>query len=245
MTKCLNCGHSVTGHFCSNCGQKADIARISIRELTTETLHFFTHFEKGFLYTSVQFLGHPGSAGQAYLQGKRRKFQTPVSYLFIWTGLYILLHNFIIHYHDYHVVAGASTLKDQANVLLRTHFTPFILIILLLSAVVIYLVLGRPVFNLGEILILSLYGGGTYFMLLFFSDVFLGLVLRRNILASSVFVWQTTVSAFYNWWFQFSVFKRSGVRWLLFRILITSLVIAAIGLLLMLYLPRLWIRWMH
>jgi hypothetical protein len=159
--------------------------------------------------------------------------------------LYILLHNFIIHFHDYHVISGAATLKDQANVLLRTHFTPIILIILFLSALIIYPVLARPYLNFGEVLILSFYGGGTYFMLLFFNDLLLGLLLKRNILTPSIFLWQTILSMIYNWWFQYSVFKKIPVRWLLIRIIITSVIIATVGLLLMLYLPELWLRISH
>jgi len=245
LTKCLNCGHVFTGHFCNNCGQKADVERLDIRALAMETLHFFTHFEKGFVHTSVQFVKRPGGASVAYLRGKRRQFQTPVSYLLIWTGLYILLHNFIIHYHNYHVAAGAASLEDQANALLRTHLTPFIFIILLISALIIYPLLARPMFNFGEVLVLSMYGGGTYFMLLFLSDLVLGLLFKINTITPSVFFWQTSVAALYNLWFLYSIFKKAGLRWLLFRIILIAFIISGIGLLLLLYLPLLWLRIVH
>ena len=132
-------------------------------------LHFFTHFEKGFLHTAWGFIIRPGITSLNLLEGKRKRYQTPVSYLFICTGLYIIVHNLIINHYHYHVSARSLAhmdVKEQANILLRTHFTPFILFILIVSALVIYLVLGRPKFNFTEIFIISLYGGGTYLMML-------------------------------------------------------------------------------
>jgi len=60
------------------------------------------------------------------------------------------------------------SLGEQANILLRTHFTPFILFTLIVCSFIIYLVLAKPVFNFVEVFVLSLYGGGTYMLMLFF-----------------------------------------------------------------------------
>ena len=212
--------------------------------LLDEILHFFTHLEKGFFNTSWSFIVRPGSTSLNYLEGQRKKYQKPFSYLLIWAGLYILLHNLVINYRGFHVSDEGFALLSQvekANVILRSHFTFFILPVLLYSAFVIYLVLGRPRYNFTEILTLSLYGGGTYFMMLFVSDIVLGLVFKVNTVSANVFLWQTILSSVYNFWFSYDIFKRVHLRFLIVRLILVAILVAVIGLLMLLYLPLAWI----
>ncbi|HJW29559.1 MAG TPA: DUF3667 domain-containing protein, partial [Saprospiraceae bacterium] len=152
------------GKFCPNCGQKASIRRLTFSLLVEEFVHIFTHIEHGFLFTSWRFFAHPGQSSIEYISGKRNAYQKPVSYFLIWTGLYILTHNAIIHYR--HLALTTETIaqlniREQSNLLFRQHFTLFILPVILLSAWLLYLILGRRKYNFIEILTLSLYGGGT------------------------------------------------------------------------------------
>lgn len=247
MTTCLNCGKLFEGNFCPNCGQKAEVERLTAAVLLKETLHFFLHFEKGFLHTAWNFIVRPGKASIDFLQGKRKQFQKPVSYILILTGVYILLHNFIINLYNYHYSLFNERIsnldfQEQSNILLRTHFTPFILIIILLSALIIYPVLGRKAFNFIEILTLCLYGGGTYFLMLIVSDVVLGMAFKINIISMKVFLWQTTLSSVYNFWFSFDIFKRKNLKFLWLRLIVTAILISAMGWAIMNYLPMFWVR---
>ncbi len=244
MASCLNCGNPVTGSYCSACGQKTAVERFSTSVVIAEILHFFTHFEKGFLHTIWSFIARPGITSLNFLRGKRKRYQQPVSYLFICVGLYILVHNFIINYYHYHVSAASiaqMNLTDQANVLLRTHFAPFLICILIISALIIYLVLGRPLFNFTEILILSFYGGGTYLMMLFLTDIILGWLFGINVISPAVFLWQTILSSFYNFWFCADLFTKVKIQFLWVKLFIVAILIALIGLLLFNYLPLAWI----
>ena len=155
MITCLNCRHSFEGKFCPNCGQSAEIKRLTWHSLVHQTVHFFMHIEKGFLYTIWSFFVQPGKAAFNYLKGKRRQYQPPVSYILILTGIYIIVHNFIIaHYHLHYSLSTTGSVVDfreRSNIMLRTHFTPFILLIIMVSAVVIYKILGTKNFNFIEI----------------------------------------------------------------------------------------------
>jgi hypothetical protein len=127
-----------------------------------DTIYFFTHLEKGFGYTSWNFVVRPGRNSLNYLAGKRKNYQKPVSYFLIWTGLYILLHNSIINYFHYTLSDGLIVQHDvrtMANDLLQTHFTFFIIPVIVVSAYVVYLGLARPRYNFAEIFTLCLYGG--------------------------------------------------------------------------------------
>lgn len=246
MTTCLNCGKRFEGKFCPNCGQKAEVERLTATVLLKETLHFFLHFEKGFLHTAWNFIAQPGKASIDFLKGKRKQFQKPVSYILILTGIYILLHNFIINHYNYHYNLFQKSItnldfQEQSNILLRTHFTPFILIIILLSAVIIYPILGRRKFNFVEILTLCLYGGGTYFLMLIVSDIILGAVFKVNIISMNVFLWQTTLSSIYNFWFCLDIFKRKHLKLLWPRLIVTAILISVMGWMVMNYLPMFWV----
>lgn len=186
----------------------------------------------------------PGTASLNFLNGKRKQYQTSVSYFFICTGIYLIVHNFIINQFHYHVSDASFALmnmKDQANVLLRTHFAPIFIPILLLSSVIIYLILAKPKFYFTEVFILSLYGGGTYLMMLFLNDVILGFILQVNIITPPVFLWQTIISSLYNFWFCFDFFKKVQLPYLWLKLFTTAIVISITGLAVMNYVPMAWI----
>jgi hypothetical protein len=241
---CLQCGHHFKGKFCPNCGQKATVQRLSASVLLEEILHFFTHLDNGFPFTTWGFLTRPGITSLDYIAGKRRKYQKPVSYFLVWLGAYILVHNSIInHFHyqlDRELVEGMN-IKEQSNVILRNHLSIFILPVLFVSAVEVYFILARPKFNFIELFTLCVYGGGTYFMMLLVSDIILGFLLHINIIGMNVFIWQTTLASVYNFWFGFDVYRRLNVQYFWLRLILVSVLIAISGLLIMFYLPMAWI----
>jgi hypothetical protein len=91
MSFCKNCGEKVVGSYCSHCGQKTIEQRISFHYISHEVLHFFTHFEKGFLFTSWNMLAKPGKVVTDFVKGKRKIYQPPVSFFLIWITMYLLL----------------------------------------------------------------------------------------------------------------------------------------------------------
>jgi hypothetical protein len=244
LTKCLNCEHSFKGNFCPNCGQDAHVERITGKALLGDIIHFFTHFEKGFLATSVSFLIRPGITSLHYLAGKRKKYQTPGSYFLIWTGLYIILHNTIVNHFNYELTGEVLTHLDQsgqANFMLRSHFTLFIIPAVFCSAFSVYFILAKPRYNFTELLALSLYGGGTYFMMLFISDLILGVIFKVNVLIAPVFLWQSTLSFIYNFWFSYDVFKGMKLKYFWLRLISAAVCVAITGWIILFYLPIVWI----
>lgn len=108
---CKNCEAPLTGAYCSQCGQKSRTARIDGRYLIHEFVYFFTHLEKGFLFTSFQMLKNPGAVVISFIQGKRKTYQPPFSYFIIWTAINIILllsieslfgKDQVIVYNDYY-----------------------------------------------------------------------------------------------------------------------------------------------
>lgn len=80
---CLNCGATLTGNYCSTCGQAARLHR-SLRSLWHEILHSVFHFEGKFWRTLPELFWRPGQLTRRYIDGERVKFVSPMA-LFLFT----------------------------------------------------------------------------------------------------------------------------------------------------------------
>ncbi len=82
---CLNCGKelSAEAQFCPKCGQKAVIHRISLKEIGHETVHFFTHADKGIFHLLKELALRPGKVAREFIQGKRKKYFPPINFILI------------------------------------------------------------------------------------------------------------------------------------------------------------------
>lgn len=88
---CKNCEAPLTGRFCSNCGQKADIHRITFSHVFHDFIHAFTHADKGFLLLIKKLITKPGIVSKEYLDGKRKKYFNPLSFLVITAAIHALV----------------------------------------------------------------------------------------------------------------------------------------------------------
>ncbi len=110
VNHCRNCEHPVDDLFCGHCGQRLDAGRIDASYVLAEFVHFITNIRHRFIFTSLQLLSSPGRVTDEFIEGKRKKYQSPVSYFLLWTTIYILflsyidlvaVRNQIIDYSDY------------------------------------------------------------------------------------------------------------------------------------------------
>ncbi len=84
---CKNCDLNVDSHFCSNCGQSSNIHAISVKSVFHDFLHAFTHADKGLLLTIKELLTRPGFVALEYINGRRKKYFNPLSFLVITMAL--------------------------------------------------------------------------------------------------------------------------------------------------------------
>jgi Protein of unknown function (DUF3667) len=92
---CKNCGNSIPGKFCSNCGEKVYSSHDkSIVHIFEEGLHFITHFEGNFLTTLKTVFTKPGQFSLDYCSGVRKKYFKPVSLFLLLIVLYLLFPRF-------------------------------------------------------------------------------------------------------------------------------------------------------
>ena len=87
QTHCLNCGASVKGAFCHQCGQRIrDNSDRSLRRLLGEVLGNIFFFDNRFFISVWYLIRFPGRMTVEFLEGKRKKFISPVT-LFLFLNL--------------------------------------------------------------------------------------------------------------------------------------------------------------
>jgi hypothetical protein len=102
---CLNCGNELNNKFCSQCGQKADTHRITVRHFVEhDLLHGVFHIEKGILFTIKETFTRPGKAAMDYIQGKRISYYNIFYLLLVLIGLNILVVHYAQEIHHQEVI---------------------------------------------------------------------------------------------------------------------------------------------
>ena len=93
QTTCLNCGASVTGNFCHHCGQRVreNLDR-SLGRLLGEFFNNIFFLDNRFFISMRYLVSFPGRMTVEFLEGKRKKFISPVT-LFLFLNLIYFIVN--------------------------------------------------------------------------------------------------------------------------------------------------------
>lgn len=103
-SKCLNCDHEMNHNYCSNCGQKTAIHRITFKHfISHDVLHGLFHLEKGMLYTAKEVLTRPGKAALDYIEGKRIRYYNVFYFILILIGLNLFLNGYYDKFYEYYI----------------------------------------------------------------------------------------------------------------------------------------------
>jgi hypothetical protein len=166
---CKNCGSELRDMYCAHCGQKARTERITLIHLLHEFFHFFTHIERGFLFTSWHMLTVPGKTVKEYIDGKRRIHQSPISYFVIWTTVYILFlywterrfgENIAIDYKEYYGPVATTRFAISHLSIVLIGMMPFL-------ALYLWLLVTLKQYYYFETMIAIIYAFGTVLLLQF------------------------------------------------------------------------------
>ncbi|MEE1963029.1 DUF3667 domain-containing protein [Allomuricauda taeanensis] len=92
--KCKNCDDNLRTDYlyCPNCGGKVIRNRITIKNLWVDIMDRYFNLDNTFLKTFVHLFTKPESVIEGYIQGQRRKYLNPISYL----GIAITLSGFMV-----------------------------------------------------------------------------------------------------------------------------------------------------
>ena len=78
LTHCENCGASLTGEFCSQCGQHAIDYRRSIFRVVLDAADSFLNWDTKFLHSMNQLLLYPWHLTNDFNAGRRARYVTPL-----------------------------------------------------------------------------------------------------------------------------------------------------------------------
>lgn len=91
QTVCKNCGEPAERNYCSTCGQKTSVGKITVSNILDEVATGIFQVDRGFFYTLIALFRRPGHAIQEYLDGKRKKYFRPVAYVLTLSTVYFLV----------------------------------------------------------------------------------------------------------------------------------------------------------
>ena len=169
---CRNCGTTITGKFCHNCGQSAGTTRINRHYIVHELQHSVLHVDKGIFFTIKELIMRPGEMLSGYLSGKRVSHFKPVAFLVILATLY----GFICHFFKVYpegsfsfTESGNSAVDEQSLFIYEWVYGHYSFVMLAFTpfyALGAYLLFRKYGYNYMEFFVISCYIAGMQILML-------------------------------------------------------------------------------
>lgn len=160
---CKNCGNHFSGLYCNHCGQKV-AHRLDTRHILHETVHVFTHADKGIFALIPAILFRPGLTALDYVQGKRKRYFSIFQYLVIIVGIatFIVAKTHWIEEAGPVVGGRGATTSEAAAVqkevvdLVRHYFNLFLFVLIPVFAFFSWLLFRSKGYNYAENFVLQM-----------------------------------------------------------------------------------------
>lgn len=163
--KCKNCNHSLSPdhQYCPNCGAKIIYDRLSVKTLGYEISERFFNVDNTFLKTFWHLFWYPERVIDGYVQGIRKRYLNPISYLGIaltLSGIFLfLLRKFFMDNISFDVFSDGLK-PETAEKLMRItlDFSTFLFLLFIpLVAFSGWLIFNRKKYNLTEYAVCGIY----------------------------------------------------------------------------------------
>jgi hypothetical protein len=220
-TTCLNCGTIVTDKFCPHCGQKKEVKRLSWRTLTEEINYFFFIGDGGFYKTVRELAIHPGRLYKNYLDGKRKKYDEPLSFLLISITVFIVVYQVALVITHYQSINTATWLSNDplTKAMINKYRTTIELIILPFTSFVTFIIIAHPRLNYVEVFSISFFAFSFLFILLSLEYI-VCIILKLNFKTNAFDI--VTISIYVAWslYAFYTLYKNYSIPFLIARILV-------------------------
>lgn len=100
---CLNCGTTVIGKYCHNCGQENIEPKESVWHLVSHFFNDITHFDGKFFASLKDLILKPGFLSKEYMNGRRVRYLNPIR-MYMFTSFIFFLVFFSFFRVDENVV---------------------------------------------------------------------------------------------------------------------------------------------
>lgn len=164
-TVCVNCGAERQGPYCHECGQRYLQARLSAAELWWIFADRFLDWEEGVWRTFLKMAVSPGVVIRHYLDGRRRTYLNPFSYLLFCVALYAIAQFMLAR-----VMSGIGSMEAWGGALNNAEDEFTLIAYGTVAGVTLLAVAMRVMFegrllNAMEAVVAALYASGNVFLL--------------------------------------------------------------------------------
>ena len=125
---CLNCGTTVIGKYCHNCGQQNVEPKESAGQLVSHFFSDITHFDGKFFSTLKDLLFKPGFLSREYMNGRRSSYLNPVRMYLFTSFIFFLVFFSSFHINDNEInmdtMVDGKTI-DQIHTMSQEDFDAF------------------------------------------------------------------------------------------------------------------------
>ncbi|GGD47105.1 DUF3667 domain-containing protein [Muriicola marianensis] len=167
---CKNCGTVSEGWYCTQCGQRLSVHKVTFRETLEDLADAFFSVNAPLFRTVRDMILRPGNLLRNYLDGKRRRYYRPVAFFLLMTFLYIVIRSLIGFdpFRDSTVVVEgdqvtASLLTEARNFML-ININNFLFVFVMTLALFMKLFFFKR-YSLAEYIAVSFYLLGIYTIL--------------------------------------------------------------------------------
>jgi hypothetical protein len=112
--RCLNCGAVLTGRYCANCSQSADVHVPSTRELLHEALEGITHSDSRLWRTLRLLWFKPGRLTQEFVAGRRAAYLPPFRLYLVLSIIFFLVASLSNKHVKFMSLDGKTSLAQAA-----------------------------------------------------------------------------------------------------------------------------------
>lgn len=91
LNTCKNCGHNTRAAYCSNCGQRSSVYKVTMRETFEDLADNLFSLSAPLVITIKNLFVNPGEILREYLEGQRKKYYKPISFFILTTAVYLFL----------------------------------------------------------------------------------------------------------------------------------------------------------
>ena len=152
--QCLNCNFMLKNleAFCPKCGQKVSVKRLETSVVFTDALKSFTSADKGILYLLKYLPFKPGVISREYVDGKRKKYFNPFTFLILSIGITSFLSA------SFNLLASSTTdLDNPVSIFMSKNINLIIFLTVPVIGCFTYLLFRKEKINFAESLIISSY----------------------------------------------------------------------------------------
>jgi Protein of unknown function (DUF3667) len=163
-TNCLNCGQTIAGQFCGQCGQK-EVHRYTVGHVLHELVHVFTHADKGIFSFAKNILIKPGTVALDLVEGRRKRYFNLFQYLLLivgFTTFLVIKANFMGHViQNVNTANGAelskklAAIQSEVGLLMQKYNNILQMLLIPVFAFFSWLLIGRQKkYNFAEVIVL-------------------------------------------------------------------------------------------